>query len=174
MTQPFDTAAHWGVPTDFHENTLQSFERAIELGSDAVELDVRLTAASVPVVYHYAYLQEKTSLAGPIFKYTLAEIRRAHVLSQAGASGEAYRIPSLAEALDALAGRIGLEIEIKGPEPESPQRVAEVDHSFKSVWPTIEVTSLQPHLLRGFRELCPRSPLICSSSARRRGWGRTS
>ena len=46
----FEIVAHRGVHDEFPENTLPAFERAIELGADAVELDVRLTADGVPVV----------------------------------------------------------------------------------------------------------------------------
>ena len=52
----FEIVAHRGVPNEYPENTLTSFERAIELGADAVELDVRLTKDKIPVVYHYYYL----------------------------------------------------------------------------------------------------------------------
>ena len=48
----FEIVAHRGIPTEAPENTLASFQRAIELGADAVELDVRLTSDKVPVVFH--------------------------------------------------------------------------------------------------------------------------
>ena len=63
----FEIVAHRGIPTEAPENTIASFQRALELGADAIELDVRLTADKIPVVYHYFYLQENTSASGPIF-----------------------------------------------------------------------------------------------------------
>lgn len=51
----FLIVAHRGVPDQSPENTLASFQRAIDLGADAIELDVRLTADQAPVVYHYYY-----------------------------------------------------------------------------------------------------------------------
>ena len=41
-----------GVCAYFPENTLLSFEHAIELGLDAVEIDVRLSSDGVPVLTH--------------------------------------------------------------------------------------------------------------------------
>ena len=73
---PFEIVAHRGVPSaETPENTIPAFQKAIELGADAVELDVRLTADGVPVLYHYFYLEEATSLSGPVFAYTLEQLR---------------------------------------------------------------------------------------------------
>mgnify|MGYP002350518234 FL=1 len=47
--KPWQIVAHRGIPDLAPENTLPAFQRALELGADAVELDVRLTADSVPV-----------------------------------------------------------------------------------------------------------------------------
>jgi hypothetical protein len=38
---PFEIVAHRSIPTEAPENTIASFQRAVELGADAVELDVR-------------------------------------------------------------------------------------------------------------------------------------
>ena len=45
---------HRGAPHDRPENTLASFRRALDLGVDAVEFDVRVTADGVAVVHHDA------------------------------------------------------------------------------------------------------------------------
>ncbi|HEX4685024.1 MAG TPA: glycerophosphodiester phosphodiesterase [Gemmatimonadaceae bacterium] len=44
--------AHRGAKREFHENTVPAFQRAYELGADAVELDVHATADGVVVVHH--------------------------------------------------------------------------------------------------------------------------
>jgi hypothetical protein len=54
-----------------------------------------------------------------------------------------------------LAGRIGIEIELKGPEPEAPGIVAGVLADFCSHWTNFEVTSYEPALLLKIRRLCP-------------------
>ena len=40
------------------ENTLDSFEKAIEVGSDMVEFDVRKTSDDILVVYHDKHLAD--------------------------------------------------------------------------------------------------------------------
>ena len=122
----FEIVAHRGVPSaEMPENTIPAYQKAIELGADAVDLDVRLTADGVPVVYHYFYLDEGTSLTGPVFAHTFEQLQR----RQSFVDGS-LRIPTLNEVLETIGGQIGLEIEIKGPELESSEIVAAELHKF--------------------------------------------
>ncbi len=154
-----EVVAHRGVVEHAPENTLPAFLRAVAIGADAVELDVRLTRDRVPVVYHYYYLDESTTLPGPIYDYTLDQLRAARFLSTSdgieAASADDWRIPTLTEVLDAIGGKIGLEIEIKGPEPEAPGIVAEVLAKYRQLWDGIEVTAFEPMLLRDIQQRCP-------------------
>ncbi len=151
----FAIVAHRGVPTDAPENTIASFQRAVELGADAIELDVRLTADHIPVVYHYYYLDVTTTASGPLFDFTLAQLRQVEVCSHALPALARGRISTLHDVLEQFGGRIGLEIEIKGPEPESVGNVSEVLRRFQPLWDSIEVTSYEPAILLGVQECCP-------------------
>ncbi len=150
----FEIVAHRGDAELYPENSLPAFERAIELGADAVELDARLTADHVPVVYHYFYLEEGTSGSGMIAEWNYKNIQELRLVSSPGTETNLF-IPSLAETLQRLAGRIGIEIELKGPEPEAPAVLAAVLADFYSHWERIEVTSYEPALLLEIRRLCP-------------------
>jgi glycerophosphoryl diester phosphodiesterase len=156
--KPFEIVAHRGVSTHSPENTIASFLKAVELGADAVELDVRLTADRIPVVFHYYYLQESTSASGPIFNYTLEQLRNVEVRSPRNPSEKTGCISTLNEIIDAIAGKTGLEIEIKGPEPEAPEIIGKALWDFPSIWHAIEVTSYQPALLLKFQKICPGIP----------------
>jgi glycerophosphoryl diester phosphodiesterase len=57
---------------DIPENTIGSFQRALDLGSDGVELDVRLTSDFVPVVHHSYYLDPGTGLGGIVSDHPLS------------------------------------------------------------------------------------------------------
>ena len=122
----FEIVAHRGIPTEAPENTIASFQRAIELGADAVELDVRLTSDKVPVVFHYFYLQETTSTSGAVFNFTFEQLRVVDVLCKNNLAAPAGHISTLLEILETIGGKIGLEIEIKGPEPEAPEIIGKV------------------------------------------------
>ena len=151
----FEIVAHRGVPTEFPENTLPSFEHAIKLGANAVELDVRLTKDKIPVVYHYYYLHMITSLTGPIFEYTYDQLQTAKYVGKDCQRSDNYSIPTFVEVLESIGGRIGLEIEIKGPEPEATQIVGSLLSTRKQLWESVEVTSFEPMLLRDIKEHCP-------------------
>jgi len=155
----FEIVAHRGIATEAPENTIASFQRALELGAEAVELDVRLTADKIPVVYHYFYLQENTSASGAIFNFTLAQLQSVKVFCKNNPAAEPGNISTLSEILDIFGGKIGLEIEIKGPEPEAPMIIGNILNKFKKVWNTIELTSFEPALLLAVRKACPGLPV---------------
>lgn len=98
--------AHRGASAELPENTLAAFERAVALGADAVEFDVRLTADGIPVVLHDPDLERTTDGAGPVVGIGLDELKRLRV--EGG-----HEVPTLEETLRMLTGRIGLDIELK-------------------------------------------------------------
>ena len=151
---PFEIVAHRGVAVDFPENTIPAFQKAIELGADAVELDVRLTKDKIPVVFHYYYLENITSFTGPIFNYTYEQLTQAKFANARNGS-DALRISTLEDVLAAIGGKISLEIEIKGPEPESVTITAGILRKFQNLWKTMEITSYEVALLSQIKSLCP-------------------
>jgi len=154
--KPFEITAHRGITDIYPENTMPAFERAIELGADAVELDVLLTSDRIPVVFHYFYLSHGTTASGTIFEYTFEELRKILVIGKNGQ--DRFQIPTLSEVIEAIGGKIDLEIEIKGPEPESAKIIADVLSTHRDLWNAIEVTSFEPLLLREFQKACPAIP----------------
>jgi glycerophosphoryl diester phosphodiesterase len=153
----FEIVAHRGVTDQAPENTIAAFQRAVELGADAIELDVRLTADKIPVVYHYYYLDENTSASGPIFTWTLEQLRNVSVYNKEDRT-IAGPISTLAEVLESFAGKIGLEIEIKGPELEAPEIIGNLLNDYKSAWKTMEITSFEPVMLLTVQRTCPGIP----------------
>lgn len=149
-----EIVAHRGVPNELPENTLASFRRAFELGADAIEFDVRLTSDLRPVVYHYFYLEEATNGHGPVFEQTLEAIRQLEV-----GTGGAHQIPTFEEVLAEFAGRIGLEIEIKGPEPEAVDIISDILSQYRGDWGSIEITSFDPATLNAVSDACPEIPV---------------
>ena len=101
--------AHRGASKVEAENTLEAFEAAIEAGADAIELDVRLTADGVPVVLHDADLARTTDATGAVASRTIEELSEVRIRGRHGST----RVPAFREVLDALVGRIALDVELK-------------------------------------------------------------
>jgi glycerophosphoryl diester phosphodiesterase len=109
--------AHRGNAAEFPENTLQGLESAVSLGVRYVEFDVQLTADNVPVVFHDADLARVGGRPECVHDLTwsaLAELPVGEVARLGHAHAFTYP-PSLAQAVDALAGWDGVTafVEIK-------------------------------------------------------------
>jgi glycerophosphoryl diester phosphodiesterase len=95
------------------ENTLPAFEKALEIGTDLVEIDVRLTQDGHVVVMHDNRLDRTTDRTGAISQCTLRQIKAADAGIQFDARFRGTRVPTLEETLDLLRGKALALIEIK-------------------------------------------------------------
>ena len=109
--QNFVKIAHRGASAYEPENTLLSFRRAMEMGADMIELDVRLSHEGHIVVIHDKELDRTTSGNGLVREKTLLELRELDV-------GKGEKIPTLEEVIVLVKGRTGLVIELKEPGTE--------------------------------------------------------
>jgi len=94
---------------------MAAFRRAVELGADAVELDVRLARDGTPVVIHDATLDRTTSARGPVAARSAAELASISV-------GGTIGVPSLERVLLEIALPILLEVK----EPDAQEAIAGV------------------------------------------------
>ncbi|MFK7951410.1 MAG: glycerophosphodiester phosphodiesterase [Ekhidna sp.] len=115
----FQIIAHKGASGTAPENTMAAFKRALELGVDQIELDVRHTADEEIVVFHDQRLDRlaKDSLGNPVtgdvHDYTLAELKQFEVGSWFDSQYKTEKIPTLKEVLDYIDGQTTVLIEIK-------------------------------------------------------------
>jgi glycerophosphoryl diester phosphodiesterase len=99
---------HRGFPRRELENTLPSIEAAINSGADVVEVDVQVTADGVPVLSHDDNLGRTFGIPLNVRSATWGEVRKVE-------RGR-YRVPTLREALELVAGRVGMFVEVKHAE----------------------------------------------------------
>ena len=112
---PWIRIAHRGASGSAPENTLAAFEKAIEIGVDAVELDLHGTADGEVVVIHDTSLDRTTNHCGPVNQTTLETIKRADAGGWFAPEFVGEPVPTLVEALECIAKQTIAVLEIKDP-----------------------------------------------------------
>lgn len=93
--------AHRGFADNCRENTLEAYQKAIDVGADAIELDIRKTRDNVLISFHDEFICKKQ-----IARLTYAEINDL-------ARSLNFNVPTLEEVLKLVRGKIKLDIELK-------------------------------------------------------------
>ncbi|MDA0590646.1 MAG: glycerophosphodiester phosphodiesterase family protein [Planctomycetota bacterium] len=132
-----EVIAHRGASTLAPENTLGAVRLAWELGADAVEIDVHLSANRQLVVIHDETLDRTAGRGGRVGDLTAEELSRIDVGSWFGTEWEAERVATLREIIATVPDGKRLFVELKcesaavdalaGPladVAEAPQKVA--------------------------------------------------
>lgn len=93
--------AHRGARAFEPENTLLSFEKAIDLNADGIELDVHLSSDEAIMVIHDETIDRTTSGNGFVNQHTASALKK-------------YEIPTLIEVLELINHNCFVNIELKG------------------------------------------------------------
>jgi glycerophosphoryl diester phosphodiesterase len=134
---------HRGARAYEPENTLRSFKKALEIGVDAVEFDVRKTKDNQLVVIHDPDVKRTTDGEGLVSELTLEEIK--------GFSAEkGEKIPTLKEALDFLDKKVKIVIELKETGYEEKVLAAVHENRLEK---NVVIVSFKEEALRKIKEL---------------------
>lgn len=98
---------HRGAMGYAPENTLLSFQKALDLKVDMIELDVQLCKTGELVVIHDLTVDRTTNGEGYVSELTLEELKKLN-------AGEDQQIPLLTEVLDFIDRKVKVNIELKG------------------------------------------------------------
>jgi glycerophosphoryl diester phosphodiesterase len=146
---------HRGAPSRAPENTLASFQAALDIGVDGIELDVHLSADGHLVVIHDARLERTTDGKGLVHEQDLAQLQRLDAGSWYAPGFAGQRIPTLDEVLDLIGTRVPLQVELKGVSAGLTEAtLAALDA--RGLLDTAMLTSFQLDRLPRVRQLAPR------------------
>jgi len=81
-----------------HENTIEAFEKAIEVGADCIEIDIRKTKDNKIIVFHDSSIKDQK----------IKDLKYSELLEIAG-----YWIPTLEQTLEFVKDKILIDIEFK-------------------------------------------------------------
>jgi glycerophosphoryl diester phosphodiesterase len=126
------------------ENTLAAFEAAAQAGY-AIELDVRASADGEAFVFHDVRLERLTKGSGL-------------VAAQSGAALKALAIPTLADVLALVRGRVPLFIEVKAEGKPDPRLLARLRHLLRVYGGPKAILSFSPRILGWFARHAPEIP----------------
>ncbi len=148
------------------ENSLSAARAAISAGY-GIELDIQPSSDGVPMVFHDDTLDRLTALSGPIKAQTAAK------LSATSLAGTTDCIPTFADFLGLVAGRVPLLIEIKDQDGASGANVGVLEASVARVLESyrgpVAVMSFNPHSVAAMARVAPGLPrglTTCSYPAR--------
>lgn len=136
------------------ENTLISFQKALDLGVDGIELDVHLSKDGVVVVIHDETVDRTTDGIGAIHDLAVAKIKKLR-------TDKNQQIPTLTEVLDLIDKRVFVNIELKGKGTSKPvvqlveKYIAENDWSYSD----FIISSFDWDLLEEVVALNPKIPI---------------
>lgn len=152
--------AHRGLHDgDRAENSLSAFEAAAARGY-AIECDVHLSVDGVPVVFHDHALERLTGTPGNVFDKSAAE------LAQLRLGGTADHVPTFAQMLALVAGRVPLVVELKGTQGRDDDLVSKVAGALAAYRGPAAIMSFDHWLVRQFAGHAPGIPAGLTAEGR--------
>lgn len=100
------------------ENTIPAFQKAIELGVDLIEIDIRETKDGHLVIMHDPSVDRTTNGTGNVIDLTLEEIKKLDAGSWFSPEFKGIQIPTFEEALETMKGKALPDNDFKAGSPE--------------------------------------------------------
>jgi glycerophosphoryl diester phosphodiesterase len=157
--RPVEIVFHRGACRYAPENTLAAFEKAIRMGADYIEFDIRRSEDGAYFIFHDRHLERTTNGEGAFAEMGSEAI---HALDAGSWFGKPYgsaKVPTLDETLECLKGRTKLYVDAKAIPAEALAAKLEqyglVDQAvvYQSPGYLRELRSINPAI----RRLCPLS-----------------
>ena len=149
--RPVQISLHRGAGRYAPENTLPAFAKAVRMGIDFVEFDVRTTHDGAFFLLHDSKLERTTDGSGPIDQQTADAVRQLSAGVKFGKPYASVLIPSLDEFLGAFAGKVDLYFDAKAIPPAA---LAEALQRYKVTERTVVYQS--PEYLAKLKAIDPR------------------
>jgi glycerophosphoryl diester phosphodiesterase/dienelactone hydrolase len=116
--------AHRGAMKERPESTLSAFSKAIEIGANCIEIDLRLSKDGHLVLIHDSTVDRTTNGKGKVNSLTLKELKSLDAGSFFSKKYQGERIPTFQEALELTKGKAFLMLDLKLNGEDYNQKVA--------------------------------------------------
>lgn len=150
--------AHRGGAREAPENSLEAIAHARRSGADGIELDVRLSADGVPVVFHDSDLRRLGGSRRRVDESGLHALVGVELFRRAKRF-EPTRIPTLDEALAAVGPLAPVQLELKAEGEAEPLARRTLDAVRRAgLAEAVELTSFDRATIAVLRRLAPELP----------------
>ncbi len=152
--------AHRGAKKYAPENTLASFQKALEMRAQALELDITLSKDGEVVVIHDDTVDRTTNGKGAVTDLDLADIKKLDAGAWFSKEFAGERIPTLSEVLNLVQDKALINIEIKNAGKRNAELVEKAAALVKKVkrQESIIFSSFIPKNVRTIRAALPECP----------------
>lgn len=144
------------------ENSLAAIRAAVKAGY-AIEIDLQLSSDGVPMVFHDEDLDRLTAETGPVNQRTAAQLGKLRLRDSTDT------IPTLAEVLELIDGKVPLLIEIKDQTlvmgPTDGKLEAATAKALQGYIGDVALMSFNPHSVAHMARLAPHLPRGITTSA---------
>ncbi|MFD0557620.1 glycerophosphodiester phosphodiesterase [Stackebrandtia endophytica] len=163
MSEPM-IVAHRGANVDLPEQSLAAYVKAIQLGADAIECDVRLTRDGHLVCHHDRTINRTSNGTGAISDLTLAELQKLNFAGKHHDGAEQHQIVTFRQVLelvDEAPRPVRILVETKHPSRYGAKVEREV-HKALAGFPDVQVTvmSFARAAVSRYRALDDAMPLV--------------
>ena len=157
----FLVIAHRGGRSLGPESTLYTFQRALDIGVDVLEVDIRTTKDGQPILLHDRTVDRTTNGTGPVDNFTLAKLKTLDAgyrwTPDHGQTfplrGKGLTIPTLAEVFQAFPNA-RINIEIKESRIAENANLCRLIRTYQKTH-RVMVASFDVSQLKKFRKQCP-------------------
>ena len=146
--------AHRGFSSQYPENTLLAFQKALDLGVTWIEFDLQITQDGHLVVMHDRTVDRTTNGVGTVSDLTLSRVQALNAGEKFSPECAGERVPTFEQALDHLSGkaRMAIELKFEGNQPIA----AVVDHlKTRDLLDQVSITSFDLEKLPEVKAQCP-------------------
>ena len=145
---------HRGAKGYAPENTLASFQKALDMQVDGVELDVHMSSDHEIVVIHDDTVNRTTNHNAVVDQLSLAELKVLQIADE-------HQIPTLAEVFDLIDRKIFINVELKGNHTSKPVAALIEKHVAEKNWTydLFLVSSFDWNALQEIHKLNPKIDL---------------
>jgi glycerophosphoryl diester phosphodiesterase len=152
---------HRGACAHAPENTLASFEMALQHGADAIELDAKMSVDNEVMVIHDQTVDRTTNGHGRVNELPLSTLRSLDAGSFFDPKFAGEKIPTLDEVFERMGRRIYINVELTNYESVNDQLIPKVAALVKKhdLQDWVIFSSFQPVNLLRIRRLLPGCPV---------------